>query len=125
MLRAALLAALASVGCGGGGAASRKPYRPTLAPITLQPGTPFAFGCNSPQDPTLLDSFAGWFLGVLEPTALATVAWDSGNGPGGWNGNASASVYIKFKTPVLYYQDNVPLNAEQVAVLRRLDEVSH
>ena len=96
-------------------------YRPTLAPLTLQPGTPFAFGCAGPEDPALLEPFTSWFLSVLQPTALATLAFDSGNGPGGWNGDASASVYIKHKTPVLYYQFNEPLNGEQVAVLRRLD----
>jgi hypothetical protein len=30
-------------------------------------------------------------------------------------------VYIEHRTPVLYYQLNVPLQAEQLAVLRRLD----
>eukprot|EP01052_Picozoa_sp_SAG31_P016590 SAG31_NODE_1105_length_9882_cov_5.270571_1_plen_312_part_00 len=97
------------------------PHAPTLAPITLQPGTPFAFGCAGPQDPTLLENFTSWFLGVLQPTSLATLAWDDANGPGGWNGNASASVYIRHKTPALYYQYDSPLDAQQVAVLRRLD----
>ena len=75
---------------------------PTLRPLNL-PGHPFAFGCAGPAEPELLDEFTGWLLGVLKPTALATMAFDSGSGPGGWNGNGSASVYIKHHTPVLYY----------------------
>lgn len=104
------------------GSAARRPYAPTtLAPITLQPDTPFAFGCAGPEDPTLLEEFANWLVGVLQPTSRATLAWDDANGPAGWNGNASASVYIKHKTPALYYQFNSPLADEHVAVLRRLD----
>jgi hypothetical protein len=107
------------VGAGrvGTGAA---PYVPTLSPINM-PGFPFAFGCQHPQQPATTANFTAWLVSELRPNALATLAWDSGDGPGGWNGNASASVYIEHRTPVLYYQLNVPLQAEQLAVLRRLD----
>lgn len=69
----------------------------------------------------LLENFTKWMFETLQPTDRATLAWDDANGPGGWNGNGSASVYIKWKTPALYYQNNEPLTAEQVGVLRRLD----
>ena len=55
----------------------------------------------------------GWLLGILKPTARATLAFDVASGPAGWNGNGSASVYIKYRTPALYYQISIMRNNSQ------------
>jgi len=119
---APLLLAAAAAPLATARASSR--YAPTLVPITLTPTTPFAFGCAGPEDPVLLENFTQFLfatLGLPSSSRRATLAWDDANGPSGWNGNASANVYIKYQTPALYYQYNEPLGEAAKATLQRLD----
>ena len=117
------LAALALLGCWGAPSyAPTPPLVPSLRPLPLQPGTPFAFGCTGPTDPDLLGNLSRWLAEELQPNERATLAWDCANGPWGGNANASASIYIKHRTPALFCgTGGRPLQAAEKAVLRRLD----
>jgi hypothetical protein len=98
----------------------QRPRKPTLQPLTLQPGTPFAFGCTAPPSADLLANLTRWMFDTLQPTARATVAWDCALGPFG--GDESADVYSQYGTPALFCGTGMrSLTPDAVAVLRKLD----
>lgn len=100
--------------------AQQRPRKPTLQPLTLQPGTPFSFGCTAPPSADLLANLTRWMFDTLQPTARATVAWDCALGPFG--GDESADVYSQYRTPALFCGTGMrSLTPDAVAVLRKLD----